>query len=244
MAHNYSLRFKKEASYKAYAKANPMSTEAVKDVIKSLGLTVDNTWYDGNKSRPVYDCPVTTEEFGKDGLHVCVLSEPPYECKVWIKEEEGHGKFYREDIVNEKQLRQAISDALEHVGAEPTFVAKASSETDSEEEEDVYYGDIHNEKTLLSVMDGEGYVLQESGVDGYEYAFYKEYIVGTSLESIRLYVLVNGDDAAVGLALNDHKLGVLASYPNRVVDRDTFCRFLRDPVAYAETDVEALARHI
>ena len=50
-----------------------MTEEGVQGILNKLGLTVVNKWYDGNRSRPVFDCR-------KDnGETICVWTEPPYD---------------------------------------------------------------------------------------------------------------------------------------------------------------------
>jgi len=86
--------------------ASEITEEGVKNVISKLGMVISNTWYDGNTSRPVYDCQFV------DGPTICVWTEPPYEAKLWIKDANPRYNQFTEDIVTLADLEQKLSNLI------------------------------------------------------------------------------------------------------------------------------------
>lgn len=81
---------------------NEMTEDGVRRTIESLGLEITNKWYDGNRSRPVFDCKAP------DGLVVCVWNEPPYEARVWVKDANPRDNGLVEDIVSLSDLKTQL----------------------------------------------------------------------------------------------------------------------------------------
>lgn len=86
-----------------------MTEEGVQGVLNKLGLTVVNKWYDGNRSRPVFDCQKG------NGETICVWTEPPYEAKVWFKDREPGNNRFREDIITLDSLEYELNDLLDEI---------------------------------------------------------------------------------------------------------------------------------
>jgi hypothetical protein len=85
---------------------NEITEEGVKSVISNLGLDIVNVWFDGNKSRPVYDCKKESSPT------ICVWTEPPYEAKVWIKDANPRQNQFTEDITSLIDLEENISNII------------------------------------------------------------------------------------------------------------------------------------
>lgn len=81
---------------------NEMTEDGVRRTIESLGLEITNKWYDGNRSRPVFDCKAP------DGRVVCVWNEPPYEARVWVKDANPRDNGLVEDIVSLADLKTQL----------------------------------------------------------------------------------------------------------------------------------------
>lgn len=105
----YGLGTEQDAESENYKE---MTEDGVQGVLSKLGLTVVNKWYDGNRSRPVFDCK-------KDnGETICVWTEPPYEAKVWFKDREpGHNR-YTEDIITLDSLEHELNALLDEMHEE------------------------------------------------------------------------------------------------------------------------------
>lgn len=105
----YGLETEQDAESENYKE---MTEDGVQGVLSKLGLTVVNKWYDGNRSRPVFDCK-------KDnGETICVWTEPPYEAKVWFKDREpGHNR-YTEDIITLDSLEHELNALLDEMHEE------------------------------------------------------------------------------------------------------------------------------
>ena len=86
-----------------------MTEEGVQGVLNKLGLTVVNKWYDGNRSRPVFDCQKG------NGETICVWTEPPYEAKVWFKDREPGNNRFTEDIITLDSLEYELNDLLDEI---------------------------------------------------------------------------------------------------------------------------------
>ncbi len=86
-----------------------MTEEGVQGVLNKLGLTVVNKWYDGNRSRPVFDCQKG------NGETICVWTEPPYEAKVWFKDREPGNNRFTEDIITLDSLESELNDLLDEI---------------------------------------------------------------------------------------------------------------------------------
>ena len=80
-----------------------LTEDCVQQTIDSLGLQVINKWYDGNKSRPVFDCKTA------DGRTLCVWNEPPYEAKLWFKDADPRDNGLVEDIDTLADLKANLS---------------------------------------------------------------------------------------------------------------------------------------
>ena len=89
-----------------------MTEEGVQGVLNRLGLTVVNKWYDGNRSRPVFDCQKG------NGETICVWTEPPYEAKVWFKDREPGNNRFTEDIITLDSLESELNDLLDEMHEE------------------------------------------------------------------------------------------------------------------------------
>ena len=86
-----------------------MTEEGVQGVLNKLGLTVVNKWYDGNRSRPVFDCQKG------NGETICVWTEPPYEAKVWFKNREPGNNRFAEDIITLDSLEYELNNLLDEI---------------------------------------------------------------------------------------------------------------------------------
>lgn len=80
-----------------------LTEDCVQQTIESFGLQVINKWYDGNKSRPVFDCKTA------DGRTLCVWNEPPYEAKIWFKDADPRDNGLVEDIDTLEDLKANLS---------------------------------------------------------------------------------------------------------------------------------------
>ena len=89
-----------------------MTEEGVQSILNKLGLTVVNKWYDGNRSRPVFDCQKG------NGETICVWTEPPYEAKVWFKDREPGNNRFTEDIITLDSLESELNDLLDEMHEE------------------------------------------------------------------------------------------------------------------------------
>lgn len=106
----YSDRRAEEAEQDAEAENyQEMTEEGVQGVLNRLGLTVVNKWYDGNRSRPVFDCQKG------NGETICVWTEPPYEAKVWFKDREPGNNRFSEDIITLDSLESELNDLLDEI---------------------------------------------------------------------------------------------------------------------------------
>lgn len=102
-----------------------MTEEGVQGVLEKLGLTVVNKWYDGNRSRPVFDCQ-------KDnGETICVWTEPPYEAKVWFKDREPGNNRFTEDIITLDSLEYELNDLLDEISPTEEELNAAAEKTDN-----------------------------------------------------------------------------------------------------------------
>ena len=81
---------------------NEMTEDGVQRTIESLGLEITNKWYDGNRSRPVFDCTAP------NGTVVCVWNEPPYEARVWVKDANPRDNGLVEDIISLADLKTQL----------------------------------------------------------------------------------------------------------------------------------------
>lgn len=86
-----------------------MTEEGVQGILSKLGLTVVNKWYDGNRSRPVFDCQKG------NGETICVWTEPPYEAKVWFKDREPGNNRFTEDIITLDSLEYELNNLLDEI---------------------------------------------------------------------------------------------------------------------------------
>ena len=83
--------------------ATELTEDAVLGVISAMNMTVNNKWYDGNKSRPVFDCELP------EGTKLSIWVEPPYEAKVWLTEKSNRDNGLIEDITTINDLEDAIN---------------------------------------------------------------------------------------------------------------------------------------
>lgn len=86
-----------------------MTEEGVQGILNKLGLSVVNKWYDGNRSRPVFDCRKG------NGETICVWTEPPYEAKVWFKDREPGNNRFTEDIITLDSLEYELNNLLDEI---------------------------------------------------------------------------------------------------------------------------------
>jgi hypothetical protein len=105
-----------------------LTEDGVQHTIDSLGLQVINKWYDGNKSRPVFDCKTA------DGRILCVWNEPPYEVKLWFKDADPRDNGLVEDIDTLDDLKANLSRLA---GVQINDTSKEDSMLDPVDEDDV-----------------------------------------------------------------------------------------------------------
>lgn len=84
-----------------------LTEESVRSLLDRLNLVIDNKWYDGNKSRPVFDCHDKFDELGET---VCVFVEPPYEARVWYKDLNPRVNHYTEGIETLDELEEVLRE--------------------------------------------------------------------------------------------------------------------------------------
>lgn len=88
-----------------------ITVAGVKQLITLLGMGITNIWYDGNKSRPVFDC-VPTSNPSFPGGPICVLVEEPYEARIWLKTANPRNNGLVEDITSLETLQNELADLL------------------------------------------------------------------------------------------------------------------------------------
>ena len=88
-----------------------LTAENVQELIHSLGLEIINTWYDGNQSRPVFDCVPFEDKMVPDKT-ICVWVEPPYEAKIWLKTANPRNNGLVEDITSLETLQNELADLM------------------------------------------------------------------------------------------------------------------------------------
>jgi hypothetical protein len=103
------LRYEEDEQDAEAENYQEMTEEGVQGVLNKLGLTVVNKWYDGNRSRPVFDCQKG------NGETICVWTEPPYEAKVWFKDREPGNNRFTEDIITLDSLESELNDLLDEI---------------------------------------------------------------------------------------------------------------------------------
>lgn len=79
-----------------------LTEESVVEMLGELNLNVENKWFDGNKSRIVFDVK------SHDGETICVWVEPPYEAKLWFKDRSNRNNGLIEDITNISTLKEEL----------------------------------------------------------------------------------------------------------------------------------------
>lgn len=82
-----------------------MTEEAVVALLDELNLVVDNKWYDGDNTIPVFDCRDSLDE---DGETVSVRVEPPYEVRVWYTDRNPRNNGFTEGIETIDELRDVL----------------------------------------------------------------------------------------------------------------------------------------
>lgn len=82
-----------------------MTEEAVVALFDELNLVVDNKWYDGDNTIPVFDCRDSLDE---DGETVSVRVEPPYEVRVWYTDRNPRNNGFTEGIETIDELRDVL----------------------------------------------------------------------------------------------------------------------------------------
>lgn len=148
-----------------------MTEEAVLSLIDKLSLEVVNKWFDGNKSRPVFDCRDMCDEAGET---VCVAVEPPYEARVWFKDVNPRVNHYTDDIITIGDLEDTLKEFF-HIDADE------SKKTESTDED------------LRSRMEKVGNELLENGdLHSWEYDFIKECLAFSEYKKLEQYLIRKG----------------------------------------------------
>lgn len=148
-----------------------MTEEAVLSLIDKLSLEVVNKWFDGNKSRPVFDCRDKCDEAGET---VCVAVEPPYEARVWFKDVNPRVNHYTEDIITIGDLEDTLKEFFHIDAAE----SKKTESTDD---------------NLRSRMEKVGNELLESGnLHSWDYDFIKECLAFSEYKKLEQYLIRKG----------------------------------------------------
>ena len=86
-----------------------INTDDVKSIIRDLGLEIINTWYDGDRSRTVYDVRNRGDEYGEVA---CVWVESPYEARIWLRDANPCINRFVEGITDAVDLRTELARIL------------------------------------------------------------------------------------------------------------------------------------
>ena len=82
-----------------------MTEEAVCELFDELNLVVDNKWFDGDNTIPVFDCRDSLVEMGET---VSVRLEPPYEARVWYTDRNPRNNGFTEGIETIEELKNVL----------------------------------------------------------------------------------------------------------------------------------------
>lgn len=132
-----------------------LTEESVVEMLGELGLNVENKWFDGNKSRIVFDVK------SHDGETICVWVEPPYEAKLWFKDRSNRNNGLIEDITNISTLKEELYAMVNE--DDPEISLGNSIDTAMMDHYDMMNGDI-GDIDFNSVSDADRLAIFEESV--------------------------------------------------------------------------------
>ena len=108
-----------------------MTEEAVCELFDELNLVVDNKWFDGDNTIPVFDCRDSLDEMGET---VSVRLEPPYEARVWYTDRNPRNNGFTEGIETIEELKNVLKKffAIDESKKMESHISEADKEKDPE----------------------------------------------------------------------------------------------------------------
>jgi hypothetical protein len=190
-----------------------LTEESVRSLLDRLNLVIDNKWYDGNKSRSVFDCHDKFDELGET---VCVFVEPPYEARVWYKDLNPRVNHYTEGIETLDELEEVLREFFK-------ISPNESKQNEYHYSNEEYLQDVYD--ALVAVMDTDKFNMIKGYNDEYECDCIT--IVPTDTNGTRAIVYVNDYGGRHPAAFDvvyrypgDKGVGIMGTYEFQSTDLD------------------------